>query len=67
MGTLTHLPRTPDLRAELDAATAATAAAIADPDATVADVHAAAEAEASACDAYWRTGPDAQAELEAGI
>ena len=58
-------------RAELDAATARTAAAIADPSASLADVERAAELEAAAHNAYLqRPGTDAElqaeAELEAG-
>jgi hypothetical protein len=58
----------PDLPAlaDLDAATAATAAAIADPAATPADVMAAAEAEEATLLAYARR-PGAEAQLEAGI
>jgi hypothetical protein len=53
-------------RADLDAATAATAAAIADPSACPADVKRAAELEAAVFAAYLRR-PEAAAELEAGI
>ena len=53
-------------RADLDAATAATAAAIADPAASLADVERAAELEEAAFAAYLRR-PGAEAELEAGI
>jgi hypothetical protein len=54
------------IRADLDVATAATAAAIADPDATVLDVHQAAELEEATFEAYLHH-PEAEAELEAGI
>jgi hypothetical protein len=54
------------VRADLDVATAATAAAIADPDATVLDVHQAAELEEATFTAYLHH-PEAEAELEAGI
>jgi len=59
-------------RADLDAATAATAAAIADPAASLADVERAAELEEAALTAYLqRPGADAEleaeAELEAGL
>jgi hypothetical protein len=53
-------------RAELDAATARTAAAIADPSASPADVERAAELEEVVFVAYLRR-PGAAAELEAGI
>jgi hypothetical protein len=53
-------------RADLDAATAATAAAIADPSASLADVERAAELEEAAFTAYLDQ-PGAEAELEAGI
>ena len=53
-------------RADLDAATAATAAAIADPAAGLADVERAAELEEAVFAAYLRR-PGAEAELEAGI
>jgi hypothetical protein len=53
-------------RADLDAATAATAAAIADPSASLADVERAAGLEEAAFTAYARR-PGAEAELEAGI
>jgi hypothetical protein len=56
----------PPTRAELDAATAATAAAIADPDATVQDVLRAAELEEAVHAAYLQR-PEAEAELEASI
>lgn len=56
-------PRLPSL-AELNRATKATAAAIADPDATVHDIHQAAELEAATVHAFWRRGRSAQAELE---
>ena len=57
-------PRLPS-RAELNRATRATAAAIADPDASVQDIHRAAELEAATLHAYWHTpGPQAKAELE---
>jgi hypothetical protein len=52
--------------ADLDAATAATAAAIADPSASRADVERAAELEEAVFVAYARR-PGAEAELEAGI
>jgi hypothetical protein len=67
-------PRLPTLAA-LNRATAETAAALADPESTVTDVHRAAELEAATLSAYWQT-PGAQAkyelerehpELEAGI
>ena len=59
-------------RADLDAATAATAAAIADPSASLADVERAAELEEAVFTAYLgQPGADAElqaeAELEAGI
>ena len=59
-------------RADLDAATAATAAAIADPDASLADVERMAELEEAVFAAYLgQPGADAElqaeAELEAGI
>jgi hypothetical protein len=54
-------------RAELDVATAQTSAVAADPASTFLDRHAAAWVEMEAFDAYWRTGPEAEAELEAGI
>jgi hypothetical protein len=53
-------------RADLDAATAATATALADPSSTVADVYRAAELEEAALTAYLHQ-PGAEAELEAGI
>jgi hypothetical protein len=53
-------------RADLDAATAATATAIADPAASLADVCRAAELEEAAFNAYLHQ-PGAEAELEAGI
>ena len=53
-------------RAELDAATARTAAAIADPAASLADVQRAAELEEAAFAAYLQR-PEAAAKLEAGI
>ena len=53
-------------RADLDAATARTAAAIADPSACLADVERAAELEEAVFAAYLRR-PGAAAELEAGI
>jgi hypothetical protein len=53
-------------RADLDAATARTAAAIADPSASRADVERAAELEEAAFLAYLQR-PGAEAELEAGI
>jgi hypothetical protein len=53
-------------RADLDAATARTAAAIADPSASRADVERAAELEEAAFLAYLKR-PGAEAELEAGI
>jgi hypothetical protein len=52
-------------RADLDAATAATAA-IADPSASLADVERAAELEETTLAAYLHR-PEAEAELEAGI
>ena len=57
-------PRLPS-RAELNRATEATAAAIADPNASVQDIHRAAELEAATLHAYWQTpGAQAKAELE---
>jgi hypothetical protein len=57
-------PRLPS-RAELNRATRATAAAIADPSASVQDIHGAAELEAATLHAYWQTpGALAKAELE---
>jgi hypothetical protein len=53
-------------RADLDAATARTAAAIADPAASLADVEHAAELEEAAFTAYLQR-PEAEAELQAGI
>ena len=53
-------------RAELDAATAHTAAAIADPNASLAEVEYLAELEEAAFNAYLQR-PGAEAELEAGI
>jgi hypothetical protein len=53
-------------RADLDAATARTAAAIASPSASLADVERAAELEEAAFAAYLQR-PEAAAELEAGI
>jgi hypothetical protein len=53
-------------RADLDIATARTAAAIADPSASLADVERAAELEEAAFTAYAQQ-PGAEAELEAGI
>ncbi len=53
-------------RADLDAATARTAAAIADPSASLADVQRAAGLEEAAFAAYLQR-PGAEAELEAGI
>ena len=53
-------------RADLDAATAATAAAIADPSSTMADIDRAAELEEAAFTADL-SQPGAEAELEAGI
>ncbi len=53
-------------RADLDRATAVTAATIADPASTPPDVYLAAEAEAAVLSAYWHA-PGAAAELEAGI
>ena len=51
-------------RADLDRATAVTAAAIADPASGPADIYRAAEIEAAVLSAYWHV-PGAQAELEA--
>ena len=51
-------------RADLDRATAMTAAAIADPASGPADIYRAAEIEAAVLSAYWHV-PGAQAELEA--
>jgi hypothetical protein len=56
----------PPARADLDAATAATAAAIDDPAASLADVERAAELEEAVFTAYLQR-PEAAAELEAGI
>ena len=57
-------PRLPS-RAELNRATKATAAVIADPAASVQDIHRAAELEAATLHAYWHTpGERAKAELE---
>lgn len=53
-------------RADLDAATARTAAAIADPTVSLADVERAAGLEEAALLAYAQV-PGAEAELEAGI
>jgi hypothetical protein len=53
-------------RADLDDATARTAAAIADPSASLADVQRAAELEEAAFSAYAEQ-PGAEAELQAGI
>ena len=53
-------------RADLDAATAATASAIADPSACLAGVERIAEVEEAVLIAYAATGPEALAELEAG-
>ena len=53
-------------RADLDAATAATAAAIADPEASLADVERMAALEEAALTAYLQR-PGAEAELEAGL
>ena len=53
-------------RADLDAATARTAAAIADPSATLADVERAAELEEAVLAAYAKR-PGAAAELKAGL
>jgi hypothetical protein len=52
--------------ADLDAATAATAAAIGDPEASLADVERAAELEEATLTAYLQR-PGAEAELEAGL
>lgn len=52
--------------ADLDAATASTAAAIADPSVSLADVERAAELEEAVLTAYLQQ-PEAEAELEAGI
>ena len=55
-------------RADLDAATAATAAAIADPSASLADVERAAELEEATHAAYLqRPGADAELQLEAEL
>ena len=57
-------PRLPG-RAELNRATRATAAAIADPNASVQEIHKAAELEAATLHAYWQTpGAQAKAELD---
>ena len=53
-------------RADLDQATAMTAAAIADPASTPADIYRAADLEAAVLSAYWHV-PGAQAELEAEL
>ena len=53
-------------RADLEAATARTAAAIADPSASLADVERAAEMEEAVLTAYLQR-PGAEAELEAGL
>ncbi len=50
-------------RAALLRATAQTAATLKDPDATIQDIHRAAELEAATLHAYWQT-PDAQAKAE---
>ena len=54
-------------RADLDAATARTAAAIGDPACSLADVLRAAELEEVVFTAYAASGPEALAELEAGL
>ena len=54
-------------RADLDAATARTAATLADRAASPADVQRAAELEEATLFAYAATGAEAVAELEAGI
>jgi hypothetical protein len=51
-------------RGDLHRATRHTAAVLADPDATIHDVHQAAELEAATLHAYWRSGLIAKAELE---
>ena len=51
-------------RADLDRATAVTAATIADPSSGPVDIYRAAEMEAAVLSAYWHV-PGAQAELEA--
>ena len=57
-------PRLPTL-AELNRATRATGAVLADPESTIQDVHRAAELEAATLHAYWQTpGAQAKAELE---
>lgn len=57
-------PRLPS-RADLNQATQATAAAIADPAASVQDICRAAELEAATLHAYWHTpGTQAKAELD---
>ena len=56
-------PPLPDL-ADLNRATRATAAVLADPEATLQDVQHAAELEAATLHAYWHTGLIARAELE---
>jgi hypothetical protein len=53
-------------RADLDQATALTAAAIADPVSGAADIYRAAEIEAAVLSAYWYV-PGAKAELEAEL
>jgi len=64
-------PVQPDIgtitRADLDAATARTAAVMQDPQASPQARLEAAQAEMEAFDGFWHTRPDAQAELEAGI
>ena len=53
-------------RADLDRATAVTAAVIADPASGPADIYRAAELEAAVLSAYWHA-PGAQADLEAEL
>ena len=53
--------------ADLDAATTATAAAIADPSSSLADVERAAELEEATCLPLTCSAPEAEAELEASI
>jgi len=61
-----HVAEGPQLptRADLDQATAMTAAALADPASAPAGIYRAADLEAAVLSAYWRA-PGAQAELEA--
>ncbi len=63
-----HAAEGPQLpaRADLDHATAMTAAALADPASTPADIYRAADLEAAVLSAYWHA-PGVQAELEAEL